>query len=271
VAGGGTYVGDGAPAVQAIFLNQLFGISVDATDGVLIGDPFGNRMRRIDAAGIASTVAGTGTFGFSGDGGAATSAMLAQPNHAIAAGGSTFIADARNHRIRRVDGAGNITTHAGSGPSGGQVNVVNFAGDRGQAIDAKIGEVTSLAFDGAGNLYLAEGDGNNNRIRRIAPGGVIDTFAGDGTGTYNGEGQLATRAGMHPQHIALDAAGNLYLSDTDNHRVRKIDASGFISTVAGSGVAGFTGDGGAAVAAQLLFPPRPRLRCFGQPLHRRRG
>lgn len=204
--------------------------------------PWGNSFR-----GQIRTLAGNGNSGFSGDGGPASAATI-RDAFAIAVdrNGLVYLADTINYRIRRIDpSTGIITTFAGTGPS-----VV--LGDGGPASAASINPY-GLAFDLHGNLYISD----SGRIRRVdAATGIISTVAGDGTSTSAGDGGLATLAKVqNPTGIALDASGNLFFSETNAHRIRRIDGNtGIITTVAGTGIAGTTGDGGAATAARLIFP-----------------
>jgi len=191
------------------------------------------------------TIAGNGTASFSGDGGAATGASLFLPTAiAVAADGAIYIADTQNNRIRRVDSSGNISTVVGDGTQG-------FAGDGGPALAAELNEPEGIAVDANGTLYIS--DTENNRIR-VVQGGVITTLAGNGTAAYSGDGGAAPSASLdHPTGITVDANGNVYVADTDNHAVREV-SSGTITTVAGNGVQGFSGDGGSAVSASLDTP-----------------
>ena len=194
------------------------------------------------------TIAGTGTAGFSGDGGAATAARLRNPwGVAVDDAGNVYIADSENHRIRKVDTDGNISTVAGTGTNG-------FSGDGGAATAAQMDFPRGVAIDGAGNLYIA--DVVNERIRKVdASTGNISTFAGTGTRGYSGDEGAATAARLyHPRGVAVDDAGNLYIVDVGNHSIRKVDGSGNISTFAGTGTRGYSGDEGAATAARLRFP-----------------
>ena len=195
---------------------------------------------------IINTIAGNGTMGYSGDGGPATSAELGIPSGvAVDAAGNTYIAETQNNRIRMVTPAGIISTFAGNGTAG-------FSGDGGPATSAEINFPTAVAVDGSGNIYIA--DGNNHRIRRVNPQGVISTFAGSGSGEYSGDGGPATSAGIFPEAVAADTAGNIYISDITNFRIRKVNTSGIISTYAGNGTFGYSGDGGQATAAQMKNP-----------------
>ena len=207
----------------------------------------------LDADGNSATFAGSGLEGFSGDGGQASAARLpASRSVALDAGGNLYIADTGNQRVRKVDAAtGNISTIAGTGLSGGSGD--GGSGDGGPASAARLFNPAGLALDSAGNLYIAHRD----RVRKVdAATGVISTFAGTGAAGFGGDGGPATAAQMRaPSSVAADADGNLYIVDTNSHRVRKIDAAtGNISTIAGDGTYGFSGDGGAATAAQMASP-----------------
>jgi sugar lactone lactonase YvrE len=248
VAGTGAYgfSGDGGAATSAQ-LAYPFGVAVDGLGSLYIADGFNHRIRKVDSAGVITTVAGTGVLGFSGDGGAATSAQLNYPFDVALDGlGTLYIADTKNHCIRRVDTAGVITTVAGTG-------VLGFSGDGGAATSAQLHSPYSVAVDGLGNLFIADGD--NERIRRVDTAGVITTVAGTGTPGFTGDGGAATNAELDsPLGVTVDGLGRVYIGDRDNHVVRRIDAAGVITTVAGTGTPGFTGDGGAATSAQLDKP-----------------
>src|SRR5512133_105954 len=195
------------------------------------------------------TVAGNGAAIFSGDNGAATSASLNAPyGTTVDSAGNLYIADNANHRIRKVAaGSGIITTVAGNGTQG-------FAGDNGAATSASL-YYPAVTVDNTGNLYIA--DYGNNRIRKVAAGsGIISTVAGNDTQGFAGDGGAATSASLNlPYEVAVDNAGNLYIADTYNNRIRKVAAgSGIITTVAGNGSGTFAGDGGAATSASLYFP-----------------
>ena len=202
------------------------------------------------APGDISTIAGTGTAGFSGDGLAATSAKLHSPaGVAVDAAGNVFIADAANHRVRRVDAtSGLISTIAGTGTAG-------IFGNGVAATSAQLNGPEGVAVDAVGNVFIA--DTENHQVRRVdTTTGLISTIAGTGTSGYNGDGGIATSAKLFsPIGVAVDAAGNVFIGDANNYRVRRVDAtSGLISTIAGTGVFGYSGDGGAATSAQLSFP-----------------
>ncbi len=246
------YSGDGGPAVHAQ-LASPHGTALDRHGNIYIADLKNDRIRKVDAStGIITTVAGNGEHGYSGDGGPATEAMLASPIAVTASPkGDLYIADHRNSRIRKVDAAtGIIATVAGTGEQ-------DFRGDGGPATQAAISLPRDVALDAAGTLYIA--DGANNRIRRVARNGTITTIAGTGRTEFSGDGGPASKANLSmPYSIALDSDGNLYIVDTGNYRVRKIDAStGIITTVAGNGSYGFSGDGGPAVHATLAVGKRP--------------
>ena len=180
---------------------------------------------------IISTIAGTDRLL---DGSPAVNVPLRDPRVVKVDGASNlYIADTRDHRIRRVSQSGTISTIAGNGLPG-------FSGDRGKATAAQLSSPTSLSFDGNGNLYIADRD--NFRIRRISSDGIINTVAGTGTPGYSGDNGPAVSAEMRPYAVAADSKGNLYISDT-SYRIRRVDAiTGTISTIAGTGTAGYTGD-----------------------------
>lgn len=303
------FKGDGSSALMASLSNPR-AITVDAEGNIYISDSSNNRIRKVDAkTGIITTVAGNGTRDYSGDGGAATKASLAFPmGLATDREGNLYIADARNHRIRRVDAkTGIITTVAGQGIRG-------LGGDNGPALSALLAYPTSVALDEEGNLYIA--DSENGGVRRVdRKTGIISSVVGEGTPgaktdpsgtptirglfvapvglTYDGKGSLyvadsflnrikkveiATRkvtivAGKgvnqfcgdggpakeaclnQPAGVALDAAGNVYIADAGNDRVRKVDVkTGIVTTIAGTGQRGFSGDNGPATKANLAFP-----------------
>src|SRR6185437_29977 len=188
--------------------------------------------------GVITTVAGNGTGGYAGDGGAATSAAIFREYRQIFdSAGNMYIADSSNHRVRKVSaGTGIITTVAGTGTAG-------YSGDGGLSVNAGLYNPQGVAVDSAGNLYIA--DFSNSRIRKVAAAtGIITTVAGTGTYAYSGDGGLATNAGMlSPDDVAIDSAGNLYIADYNNFRVRKVSAgTGIITTVAGNGTQGYSGD-----------------------------
>jgi hypothetical protein len=192
-----------------------------------------------------------------GDGKVASAASLNFPTAIVVdGGGNSYIADKNNHRVRRVNSAtGIITTVAGTGVAGS-------SGDGGPATSAQINLPSGLALDSAGNLYIAEQGGN--RVRKVTPGGTISRVAGTGTYGYSGDDGPATSAKLaSPFGLATDGAGNLYIADANNHRIRKVDSSGIITTVAGNGSPGFSGDGGASTEAGLNEPLGVAVDCTG--------
>jgi sugar lactone lactonase YvrE len=246
VAGTGTISGDGGPATSAQ-LNSPGGIALDVAGNLYIADSSNNRIRKVTADGVISTVAGNGILGFSGDGGPATWARLNSPyGVAVDVAGILYIADTGNSRIRKVTADGVISTVAGNG-------IWGFGGDGGPATSAQLNSPDGVAVDWGGNLYIA--DSTNGRIRKVNAGGVISTVAGNGNTGFGGDGGPATSAQLSfPSGVALDAAGNLYIADTINNRIRKVNAGGVISTVAGNyGNTGFGGDGGLAISAHLYL------------------
>ena len=298
VAGNGSrgFAGDGGPAVNALLDIKHFtgGVAADAAGNVYIADTGNHRVRKINAGGIISTVAGNGVARFSGDGGPATNASLFAPTGlGVDAPGNLYIVDTGNQRIRRVGQDRIITTVAGNGVRG-------FSGDGGLATAASLslgniqylgiaGYPTSVAVDGAGNFYVADTD--NGRVRKIDQSGIITSavnglrdpygVAADSAGNLfitdssndqilkvspSGEVTTITQTLYSPSGVALDRAGNLHIADSHSHRIRKAEPNGVTSVIAGSGdpifdpvegyffVGGFSGDGGPATSAQLNFP-----------------
>jgi len=328
IAGTGTsgYSGDGGAATSA----KLFypnGVAVDTSGNVYIADSANNVIRKITAStGVISTVAGTGTGGYSGDGGAATSAKLLYPQAvAVDSVGNLYIADTDNSRIRKVTystgiistiaGVGNVKPYYGgdNGPAGnailnlpmgvavdsiGNVYIADYENNYVRKISASTGNISAyagyqyiatikvpggfsgnniaaasaelygpvgLAIDSSGNLFIA--DQANQRIRAVYASGAIPnvssptvgriyTVAGNGTGGFSGDGASATSGEIYsPSGVAVDASGNLYIADTNNQRIRLVlHSSGYISTIAGNGTSGFSGDGGAATSAEMGQP-----------------
>ncbi len=261
VAGNGTVgsSGDGALAINAE-LHGPMGVALDAVGNLYIADATNNRIRMVNTAGIITTIAGTGTAGFSGDGAAAISAQLNAPT-SIAyinyMGGQLFIADAGNNRIRSINSSGTISTIVGNGTAG-------FTGDGGFCTAAELSHPTGVAFGPGTSFYIA--DYGNNRIRAVNSIGIVSTYAGNGTGGYTGNNAQATLAELNgPESVSFDGSGNMYIADYSNHSIRKVNASGIISTVVGMGPTngGYGGDGAAATAAKLAFPTGVTTDAFG--------
>ena len=220
-------------------------MAVDGQGNVYISDFFNSRVRKVTPGGTITAFAGTGLQGSSGDGGPATSARLLGPQGvAVDKQGNVYIVDGNADRVRKVDAAGTITTFAGTGLRG-------FSGDGGPATSARLNNPYGVAVDGKGNVYIA--DLQNFRVRKVNPGGTITTFAGGGSSL--GDGGPATSARVrNPHGVAVDGQGNVYIADRVDHRVRKVSPAGTISTFAGTGAGGFSGDGGPANSARLFAP-----------------
>jgi uncharacterized protein (TIGR03437 family) len=246
-AGKGTdgFSGDGGPAISAE-LSFPHAVAVDAEGNLYIADTGNSRIRKVTPGGAISTVAGSATAGFAGDGGPATSAQLSSPRGlAVDRTGSLYIADSWNFRVRKVSPDGTIRTIAGNGSSGPW-------GDGGAATAASLGAIEAIALDNQGNLYLA--DPYNHRIRKVSSSGTISTMAGADFGPAV-DGGAASKANLKfPKGLVADAQGNLYFADSLNHRVRKVSTAGTIGTVAGNGVPGYSADGVAATSSQLNGP-----------------
>lgn len=247
VAGTGEpgFSGDGGPATSAQLNNPSSGLALDEEGNLFVADFFNSRIRRIATDGTITTVAG-GNSPELGDGGQATAATLTLPGGvAVDADGNLIIADHEGNRIRKVDEEGVITTIAGTGEAA-------FGGDGGPAVKARLNGLADVSIDAEGNIYVPDRD--NQRIRKIDSGGIISTIAGTGERGFSGDGGPARSARLNsPLDVVFDSLGNIYVADTQNHRVRKIDSRGIISTVAGS-QGGFSGDGGPAASASLISP-----------------
>ena len=243
LAGNGTtnYTGDGGVATSAA-LNLPVGVAVDAARNVFIVDSGNHCIRKVGTNGVITTVAGNGTMGFFGDGGIATNANLTSPlNVTVDTVGNLLIADTGNNRIRQVGTNGIITTIAGRNLNDGDF-----------ATNATLSSVSGVSFDAAGNLFVA--DTRNNRIRKVDTNGIITTVAGNGFLGYSGDGVYATNTSLNlPSGVTLDANGNLYIADTVNSRIRKVNTNGIIATVVGNGSLGSAGNGGAATNAQIGY------------------
>jgi hypothetical protein len=254
VAGNGFkwFAGNGIPATEAAMYDP-YGATSDSAGNIYISDTYNDIVREVNAAtGNITTIAGIpDSPGYSGDYGLATSAKLFNPSKVAVYGGNVYIPDTMNCVIRKVDTTGTITTFAGT------PGVGKYGGDGGAATSAYLYCPSGVAVDSSGNVYIA--DECNNRVREVTLDGIIHTVAGGGSGCRVetdtiGDGCPATSAELgSPNDVALDASGNLYIADTDNARIRKVNTSGIISTVAGSGL-GFSGDGGPATEASLDYP-----------------
>lgn len=235
------YSGDNGLAIYAK-VDTVMGVFYDST-GVYFSDSGNNRIRKVNNNGIVTTIAGTGTAGYSGDGGLATAAKISFPIGLKIYNNQLYFSDFRNFVIRKIDLAtGVITTIAGNGTFG-------YSGDGGLAINASIGDCYHLDIDNLGNIYLTQDD--FNVIRKIDNSGMISTIAGTGVSGYSGDNGLAVNAELNkPYGIAVDNNGNVFFSDRYNYRIRKINAAGLITTEAFTGQVGFSGDGGSAINAQ---------------------
>ena len=240
------FSGDGGPGNRAR-LNFAHGVAVLAGGSVVVADTLNNRVRRVGADGKITTVAGTGVGGYSGDGGAATAAAINAP-HGVAPlpDGGFLIADTDNGRVRRVAPNGTISTVAGTGAQG-------FSGDGGPAVAAQLGRPFGVAPLPDGGFLIA--DALANRVRRVLPGGTIQTVAGNGARGYGGDGGPATRATLFgPHSVAPTADGGFLIAEPKNYRVRAVSPAGVITTVAGNGRRGSSGDGGSPGRARIDEP-----------------
>ena len=240
------YSGDGGLAIEAELYNPL-SVKFDQSGNMYIADQSNNVIRKVDPSGIITTVAGTGTGGYSGDGGPATAAEIKWPTDiAFDASGNLYIADLGYDVIRKVTPDGIISTIAGTG-------TCCYNGDGIPATSAQIYDPLGLVFDNAGNLFF--GDNGNHRVRKISTDGIITTVVGKGTGGYSGDGGLADSAKMiYPGDINFDHSGNLYIPDYANHRIRMVNAGDTINTIVGNGIAAYTGIGGPADSAEVAYP-----------------
>ena len=244
-----TYGGDGGPATAAS-LNRPIACFRDAAGNLLISDFNNHRIRMVNAAGVISTICGTGISGFSGDGGPASAARISSPEKILIDGaGNIYFSDFFNYCIRKINTSGIISTIAGT------PGVSGYTGDGGPATAATFWYPCDMVFDAAGNMYVT--DEWNNRIRKINTAGIISTFAGAGptgfmSGGYSGDGGPASVADINfPAGIVINAAGDIIFSDDGNYRIREISPAGIITTIAGDGVVGSLGDGGPATACEV--------------------
>ncbi len=245
-AGGPGYDGDGGPAAKALLNAPRGGCA--APDGTLFVVDTGNHcLRKIDRRGGIATIAGNGRPGYSGDGIPAVQAQLSWPQAVTASeDGSVYIADSGNHRVRKISPDGVISTIAGTGVAG-------YGGDHAPAVAAQLSHPRGIAMDRDGNLYV--GDSDNDRVRKIAPNGLITTIAGTGRAEFRGDGGPALQADLAgPRGVAAADDGSLWIADCDNSAIRRVIPGGIIQTIAGIGLEGYTGDGGPAAAAMLGDP-----------------
>ncbi len=237
---------DGQLATQVV-LTLVDGVAVGPDGALYISHRSKNRIRKVRSDGVITTIAGNGIAGYSGDGGPALEASLNFPaGLTFDASGNLYIADRNNHRVRKVDPDGLITTVAGDG-------VADWGGDNGPAVEAHLNYPSDVAVGPEGHLYIS--DRSNNRIRKVDADGIITTVAGLGIPDFGGDFGLARDALLkYPFGIHLDAEGNLYVADRGNNRVRKVDSRGIITTIAGDGMHSYGGDYGPAIQASLAYP-----------------
>lgn len=240
------YGGDGGAATAAS-LNKMVSMATDKEGNLYVADFYNHAIRKITKDGIITTIAGNHTMGYSGDGGAATAAQLHGPwGIAVDTNGNVYFSDKENNAIRAVSKDGIITTVAGNGTKG-------YSGDGGPASAARLYHPLGLCLGRDGALYVA--DNSNTVVRKIAPNGIITTFAGNNRAGYSGDGGAATAASLYNvRALAADTAGNIYISDTWNSVIRKVNEQGIISTYAGNHTRSYKGDGGPATAAGLNYP-----------------
>ena len=249
-SGSGPYpykdIGDGKKASEVV-LTLVDGIAIDSEGNLFISHRSKNRIRKVDKDGVITTLAGNGRAGYSGDNGPALQASFNFPaGLCLDPTGNLYVADRNNHRVRRVDTSGIVTTVAG-------VGIPDMGGDDGPAVDAYLNYPSDLVCDGKGNLYIS--DRSNNRIRKVDSEGTITTIVGMGLPEFGGDFGPATGAFLkYPFGIDLDQKGNLYIADRGNNRIRKVDTQGIITTIAGDGTHFFSGDYGPATRASLAFP-----------------
>jgi hypothetical protein len=248
VAGNGSlgYAGDGGLATAAR-LNGNWGVASDASGNLYITDQWNYVVRKVNTSGVISTVAGTGVQAYTGDGGPATSATFRRPlGIAVDNSGNIYVGDVDNYCVRRIDAFGTITTWAGTGIAGN-------GPDGGPATATRIGYIWGMATDNAGNLYLCDGD--NHKVRKVSPTGIITTVAGTGVAGFSGDGGPAVTARFNkPVGVALLNNGALLVADCNNHRIRKISPDGVVRTIAGTGTSGYNGEGIPATSARINGP-----------------
>jgi uncharacterized protein (TIGR03437 family) len=256
-------VSSGQGNISTFFNTGSSGLAIDGQGNVYLTESATAKVRKI-SSGTLSTIAGNGNFGYAGDGGQAINAILSLGTGglsglAVDGSGNVYFSDSANNVIRKINTAGVISTYAGNGTGAG-TGFGGFAGDNGPATSAQLNGPTDIALDSNGNLYIC--DTSNSRVRKVTPGGTITTFAGNGNVVYSGDGvQAATTAVPSPGGIAVDSQGNVYISSAV--RVRKVTPEGIISTIAGTGTRGFSGDGGPATAATFRGPIGLAVDQFG--------
>ena len=241
-----TALGDGGPALNA-YLEGPLAIAFDKAGNLYITDGFHDRIRKINTAGIITTIAGTGTSGYNGDGIPAISAQVSRPTGIICdLKGNLYFCDNYNNRVRKIDTAGIITTIAGNGS-------IVYNGDNIPADTAAVYSPHWVAKDAQGDLYVSEW--GNHRVRKMDTSGIITTIAGTGISGYTGDGGPAANAMVNsPYGIAIDDTGNIYFADYLENVVRKIDPSGMITTFAGNSTVFTLGDNGPATSAGMNHP-----------------
>jgi trimeric autotransporter adhesin len=240
--------GDGGAAASA-HLQIPWAVHADLNGNLIILDAGNNLVRQVDQNGIITSLTSKASAGYNGNGGPSVSASIWNPQGAATdQAGNIYFADTQNNAIRMISkNTGIITTVAGLGPQ-----AAGYSGDNGPATQAKLNSPKGIAMDWQGNLYI--GDSGNNVIRKVS-GGIITTIAGNGTEGYAGDGGPALGANFRAINaVAIDIYGNIYVADSGNNAIRKIDTSGKISTLAGNGVAGYSGDGGDSKKAKLSNP-----------------
>ena len=247
-AGNGTYgnSGNGGPATAAQ-LAWPYGVATDNSGNVYIADHDNNLIRKVNTAGIITTFAGTGTLGYSGDGGPAIAANLYHPGTITTDNtGNIYFTDQNGDVIRKINTAGIITSITGNLPTG-------YSGDGGPLMLAQFAGISAISFDNTGNLYIADFD--NSVIRKVNTSNIINTVAGNGTAGFSGDGGPATSAQLDgPYGVVIQPSGNMLIPDARNNRIRSVNTAGIITTIAGTGAGGYTGDGGPAIAAKLHWP-----------------